>query len=363
MKLRRLSAFLYKETLQIFHDPSSILIAVVLPLILLFLMGYAVSLDANKLPLGIINKSASSASHTLIDKFSASPFFETTYGYSEKKLLKKIETNHLRGLLIIDENFGIDNEFKLQLLVDASDPNSAGLAQKYAASIINSWAVEEKIIQKIPVDIRPRYWFNPESSSRYFLLPGSIAVIMTLIGTLLTALVIAREWERGTMEALMATPISMTEILLGKLIPYFFLGLGSLLLCFIVAYFWYEIPFKGNLLLLFLLGAFYLFPSLSIGLLISTLSKNQFVAAQASLIIGFMPAFLLSGFLFEIANMPYWLQILTYLFPARYFVESLQTIFLVGNIPSLFIKDMFAMSVMGVFFFTLVVKNTKKALE
>ncbi|MDH4945024.1 ABC transporter permease [Sulfurimonas sp. C5] len=363
MRLRRLNAFLYKETLQVFHDPSAILIAIVLPLILLFLMGYAVSLDANKLPLGIINKSASSESHALINKFSASPFFQTTYGYSEEKLLKKIETNHLKGLLVIDENFGIDNEFKLQLLVDATDPNSAGLAQKYASSIINTWAVDEGIIKKIPIEIRPRYWFNPETSSRYFLLPGSIAVIMTLIGTLLTALVIAREWERGTMEALMATPITMTEVILGKLIPYFFLGLGSLLLCFIVAYFWYEIPFEGNLFLLFLLGAFYLFPSLSIGLLISTLSKNQFVAAQASLIIGFMPAFLLSGFLFEIANMPEWLQIFTYLFPARYFVESLQTIFLVGNIPSLFIKDMFSMSVMGLFFFTLVVRNTKKALE
>lgn len=363
MKLRRLTAFIYKETLQIFHDPSAILIAVVLPLILLFLMGYAVSLDAKKIPLGIINKSASLSSHTLIDKFSASPFFKTRYGYNEKKFLKQIETSHLKGLLIIDENFDIDNRYKLELLVDASDPNSAGLTQKYAISIINSWGVEAGLIKKIPIEIKPRYWFNPNTSSRYFLLPGSIAVIMTLIGTLLTALVIAREWERGTMEALIATPISMTEIIIGKIIPYFVLGLGSLLLCFLVAYFWYEIPFEGNLFLLFVLGAFYLFPSLSIGLLISTLAKNQFVAAQASLIIGFLPAFLLSGFLFEIKNMPGWLQSVTYLFPARYFVESLQTIFLVGNIPMLFLKDILAMSVIGFVVFTLVMKNSKKALE
>ncbi|MFT7861081.1 MAG: ABC transporter permease [Sulfurimonas sp.] len=363
MKLRRISAFLYKETLQIFHDPSAILIAVVLPLILLFLMGYAVSLDAKKIPLGIINKSSSLSSHTLIDKFSASPFFKTTYGYNEKKFLKQIETSDLKGLLIIDENFDIDHRYKLELLVDASDPNSAGLTQKYAQSIINSWGVDAGLVQKIPIKLKPRYWFNPNTSSRYFLLPGSIAVIMTLIGTLLTALVIAREWERGTMEALIATPISMTEIIIGKIIPYFVLGLGSLLLCFLVAYFWYEIPFEGNLFLLFLLGGFYLFPSLSIGLLISTLAKNQFVAAQASLIIGFLPAFLLSGFLFEIKNMPGWLQSVTYLFPARYFVESLQTIFLVGNIPMLFLKDILAMSAIGLVVFTLVLKNSKKALE
>ncbi|QOP41824.1 ABC transporter permease [Sulfurimonas marina] len=363
MKLRRLSALLVKESFQIIRDPSAILIAFILPLILLFLMGYAVSLDAKKLPFGIINKSATLSSHTLLQKFAASPFFKTTFAYNEEKLLKEIETNHLKGLLIIDEDFGLNNEYKFQLLVDASDPNTAGLLQKYTSGIIQNWSVEEGIVAKLPIEIKPRYWFNPETSSRYFLLPGSIAVIMTLIGTLLTALVIAREWERGTMEALMATPVSMAEIIVGKLLPYFILGLGSMLLCFVVAYYWYEVPFEGNIFLLFVLGAFYLFPSLNIGLLISTLAKNQFVAAQVSLIIGFLPAFLLSGFLFEIANMPYWLQLVTYIFPARYFVESLQTIFLVGNIPSLFLKDIFAMTLVGVFVFIIVMKKSKKGLE
>ncbi len=363
MRLKRLSALLRKETLQVVRDPSAILIAFILPLILLFLMGYAVSLDANKLPLGIINKSQSKASNTLIQKFSTSPFFNVTFGHNEQKFFKDLQTNDLKGVLIIDEDFSKNSEYKLQLLVDATDPNTAGLLQKYASSIITNWSVQEEIVAKIPITIKPRYWFNANSSSRYFLLPGSIAVIMTLIGTLLTALVIAREWERGTIEALMATPISMIEIIIGKLIPYFMLGLGSLLLCFVVAYFWYEIPFEGNIFLLFVLGAFYLFPALSIGLLISTVAKNQFVAAQVAIIAGFLPAFLLSGFLFEIDNMPYALQLLTHVIAARYFVESLQTIFLVGNIPSIFIKDILGMVLVGLFFFALVVKKTKKALE
>jgi ABC-2 type transport system permease protein len=180
--------------------------------------------------------------------------------------------------------------------------------------------------------------------------------------TILTALVIAREWERGTMEALMATPATMSEILIGKLIPYFILGMFSMLLCFIVAYFWYEIPFMGSFFILIILSSIYLFSSLSIGLLISTLAKNQFVAAQMSLIVGFLPAFILSGFLFEIGNMPQWLQYITSIIPARYFVESLQTIFLAGNIYEIFIFDAFIMILISALLFAFVLKKSKKAL-
>lgn len=363
MNRKRLFALLLKETLQIMRDPSAILIAVILPLILLFLMGYAVSLDAKNISLGIINKSNTKEAHALVSSFVGSSSFKTHMSYDKKELMQLLQENKLKGVLEVPASFGKHDDYTLQILIDATEPNTGGLIQNYASKIIRNWAIEEGIMPSAGISVVPRYWFNPPLSSRYFLLPGSISVVMTLIGILLTALVIAREWERGTMEALMATPTSMMEIILGKLIPYFILGLGSMILCFVVVYFWYDIPFKGSFGILFLLSAVYLFPSLSIGLLISTLAKNQFVAAQVSLIAGFLPAFLLSGFLFEINNMPMALQIFTYIIPARYFVESLQTIFLVGNIPSIFIKDMACMFLVGLFFFTLVVKKTKKGLE
>lgn len=363
MRLKRLFALLQKESLQIVRDPSAILIAVILPLILLFLMGYAVSLDAKNIPFAILNKSNTKEAHSLVLAFIGSPFFNAKVKYDKQELLKELESSKIKGLMELPQEFGKNHNYNIQLLVDGTEPNTGGLLQKYASSIIQKWAYDERVIPDRSITIKPRYWFNPSTSSRYFLLPGSIAVIMTLIGTLLTALVIAREWERGTMEALMATPASMIEIIIGKLLPYFLLGMGSMVLCFVVAYFWYHIPFEGNIFILFILSAFYLFPSLSIGLLISTIAKNQFVAAQISIIAGFLPAFLLSGFLFEIDNMPYWLQLVTHVIPARYFVESLQTIFLVGNIPSIFIKDILGMFVVGAFFFTLVVKKSKKGLE
>lgn len=362
MNLKRLKALLIKESLQVFRDPSSILIAFILPLLLLFLMGYAVSLDARKIPVAIISKSNSELSQKLISSFYSSKFFEVDLSKDKEFYINELQKGKIKAILSINNDFGKNNKYDLQIITDGSEPNSAGLIQNYVNGVIKLWAKNNNIVNKENIQLLTRYWFNTPLSSRYFLLPGSIAVIMTLIGTLLTALVIAREWERGTMEALMATPATMAEIIVGKLIPYFILGMFSMLLCFIVAYFWYEIPFIGSFFILIILSSIYLFASLSIGLLISTLAKNQFVAAQVSIIAGFLPAFILSGFLFEIGNMPQWLQHITLIVPARYFVESLQTIFLTGNIYEIFIFDIIAMILISILFFTLVLKKSKKGL-
>lgn len=363
MNGKRFKALLIKESLQIIRDPSAILIAFILPLILLFLMGYAVSLDAKNIPLGIVSKSNNEASQKLIAAFKGSNFFTVSLGKNKTAFIQKIQEGELRGLLAIDEDFGKNGTYKIQLLADGTEPNTAGFVQNYANGVITLWAQNTGITEGNAVQVESRYWFNPPLSSRYFLLPGSIAVVMTLIGTLLTALVVAREWERGTMEAMMATPASMIEIVVGKLVPYFVLGMGSMVLCFTVAYFWYAIPFQGSLWMLFVLSGFYLFPALSIGLFISTAAKNQFVAAQVSIIAGFLPAFLLSGFLFQIENMPTWLQIATHAVPARYFVESLQTVFLAGDIYAIFFKDIAGMLIIGTIVFLLVLKKSKKGLE
>jgi ABC-2 type transport system permease protein len=362
MNPRRLKALLLKESYQILRDPSAILIAVILPLILLFLMGYAVSLDSKRIPIGVVSSSQSDDARALVEAFQGSIFFVAETGTDERRFLERMQRGSLKGIVTLDPRFGEAGRYRVQILADGTEPNSAGFLQKYVSGVVQQWAAG--LDPSGPaITVEPRYWFNPPVSSRYFLLPGSIAVVMTLIGILLTALVVAREWERGTMEAIMATPSSMIEIIVGKLIPYFVLGMGSMILCFFVAYFWYAIPFHGSLLILFVISAVYLFPALSIGLFISTVAKNQFVAAQAALLAGFLPAFLLSGFLFEIENMPQWLQVLTYAVPARYFVESLQTLFLAGDIYPLFLRDSAGMLAIGLFFFGLILKQSKKGLE
>ncbi|MDR1284844.1 MAG: ABC transporter permease [Campylobacteraceae bacterium] len=363
MNKKRLKALIRKESLQIMRDPSALLIVFILPLLLLFLMGYAVSLDAKNIPIGIVSKSDSSYARSLVESFRGSRYFVINESKDKEFFMDMLQNNKIKAVLEIDDKFGRENSYKIQLLVDATEPNLAGFVQKYVSNIISLWARQNAVITTTDIKIESRYWFNLPVSSVYFLIPGSIVIVMTMIGTLLTSLVVAREWERGTMEAIMATPTSMLEIIIGKIIPYFVLAMWSLLLCFLIAYFWYEVPFRGSLLILFIMGAIYLFPALTSGLLISTLTKNQFIAAQISLVASFLPAYLLSGFLFEIENMPEWLQVLTHIVPARYFVNSIQTLFLAGNIYEIFLKSIFGIIVIGVVLFLLVFIKSKKGLE
>ncbi|WP_373073146.1 ABC transporter permease [Sulfurimonas sp.] len=369
MKLNRFNALFIKETLQIVRDPSSILIAVVLPLILLFLMGYAISLDSKNIPMGLVIEKHSKYSSSLLHSFYNSKSFDVEVNNDRRYFEKKIQEGKIRAIVIIPSTFAKDiakGKPSIQILADGTEPNIAGYVQKYTNGLWQNWLVQEGLIDNaniVNIDIQTRYWFNAPLVSKYFLLPGSIAIILTLIGTLLTALVVSREWERNTMEAIMSTPITITELVLGKIMPYFILGLMSTLLCVVIAIGWFDIPFRGSYFLLFITSSIYLFPALSLGLLISTISKNQFVAAQASLIVGFLPAFLLSGFIFQISSMPQWLQIITYALPARYFVEILQTLFLTGNVYEVIISNVAAMVVVGVVLFSMIIKVTRKRLD
>ena len=213
-----------------------------------------------------------------------------------------------------------------------------------------------------PITAEQRVWFNPELTSRYFLVPGSIAIVMTLVGTLLTSLVVAREWERGTMEAMMATPVTAAELLAGKVLPYFLLGLASMTLCVLLAVFLFGVPLRGSLLALYALSATFLMPALGQGLLISAATKNQFLASQLALISGFLPSFLLSGFLFEIDSMPVVIQWITLIVPARYLIPSLQTVFLAGDIWPMFLRAIAVMLLIGAAFFALAIRNTRKRI-
>ena len=208
-----------------------------------------------------------------------------------------------------------------------------------------------------------RIWFNPAVQSRFFLVPGLIAVIMTLIGTLLTALVVAREWERGTMETLLVTPIRIHELLLGKLIPYFILGMGGMLLTVAMAVSVFEVPLRGSFFILLAVSALFMLVALAMGLLISTLVKNQFVAGQIAIIVTYLPAFILSGFIFDINSMPTVIQWITHIVPARYFVAILQTVFLAGNVWQVILPNAAALILMAIGLLWIVRRKVSKHLE
>lgn len=371
MNRRILLALLKKESLQILRDPSAILIAFILPLLLLFIFGYGINLDSNRIRMGLVVEKTDATTRSLVSAFSGSKFFELRIAQDKRELIPELIAGRLRGITVIPEPFSRDliknKHAVVQSIADGSEPNLAFFVNNFTTGLINQWLFEysmnERVAAPTGIQLDSRFWYNAALKSRNFLIPGSIAIIMTLIGTLLTALVIAREWERGTMEALMATPVSIIEILLGKLIPYFCLGLLSMLICLAVSYGYYGVPFRGSLLALVTVSSVFLCAALGQGLLISTLARDQFIASQAALMSAFLPAFMLSGFVFEISAMPNFIQWLTYLISARYFVTSLQSIFLVGDVWPLLIKMIAAIAVIAVVFYCLILGRTQKRLD
>jgi ABC-2 type transport system permease protein len=367
---RRFGALLVKESIQIVRDPSSILIAFVLPLILLFLFGYGISLDSNLVRVGVVVEKSDAPSQSLAASFQGSRFFEVVAAQDRREVIPKLIAGDIRGIVVIPEDFGAKvaqnpASARIQVITDATNPNTAKFVENYAEGVWQTWLAlrTPENPQQAAVTLEPRYWFNPELTSRYFLVPGSITIIMALVGTLLTALVVAREWERGTMEALMATPISIPELIFGKLLPYFALALGAMAMCTAIAVFLFGVPFRGSFLALVVISSAFLVPALGQGLLISSATKNQFVASQVALLSGFLPAVLLSGFIFEIKSMPELVQWITYIVPARYLVPSLQTVFLVGDIWPLFLRDIASMLGIGAVFLIFTALTTRKSLE
>jgi ABC-2 type transport system permease protein len=368
---RRLRALIWKEAIQIVNDPSSILIAFVLPVLLLFLFGYAVSLDSTKLKIGFVMEDRTPETESLLAAFRDSKYFILTTSFSQQELEKELLAGKIRGLVVVPIDFSRKRQWKnsqrtIQIIADGSEPTIANFVQNYARALVALWvqqrAMETGLSMPASIDIETRMWFNPSLESKNYLVPGSIAIIMTMIGTLLTAMVVAREWERGTMETMMSTPVRIQEIILGKLLPYFALGLGSMVFCTVVAIFVFRTPFRGSFLSLFLFSSLFLFTCLGIGLLVSTLAKSQFVAAQFSLVLAFLPAVQLSGFIFEISSMPAIIQGLTYLFPARYFVQGLQSIFLAGDIGPILLSNGLVLVGFSILLFLLNARLTHKRL-
>ncbi len=369
---RRMRALVHKEFLQIIRDPSSILISVLLPLILLFIYGTGLSLDADHIKIGLVLEDTAPDARSFAESLTNSRFLDVTMARDRREVVDEIEKGHLRGMVVIPSYFSAfreqpDETAPIQVIADGSEPNTAKFVQNYALAAWQLWLTQERItrgLQGLPqVSLQPRFWYNEELESHFFLIPGSLAIIMTLVGTLLTALVISREWERGTMESMLSTPVEISELLMGKLLPYYILAMSTLGMIAFLAQLIYQVPLRGSWFALALVAGVFLIPALALGLLISTVARNQLVSSQIAMVTGFLPAFMLSGFIFEIASMPWPIQIITYILPARYFVSCLQTLFLVGDQWSLLIPNMLPMLAIGVVLQLLTARFTRKRLD
>lgn len=371
MNVMRLKGLIRKEFLQIWRDPSSIAIAFVLPVVLLLLFGYGVSLDARHAPIALVVEQPDAATASFTGAFRKLDYFAPLTFADMQSAGEAMREGEVMAILHLRDDFGRAVQrpggAAAQLIVNGVNANTARLISGYANGVWATWlrqyAAQNGVNFPVPVMVQSRVWFNAELSSRNYLVPGLIAVIMTLIGALLTALVVSREWERGTMEALMATPVSMPEILLGKVLPYFLLGAGGMLLSVAMAVWLFGVPLRGSFLLLLFVASLFLLVALGMGLLISSVARNQFVASQIALVVTFLPAFLLSGFIFEIASMPQVVQVITHIIPARYFVSLLHTLFMAGDIWAVIVPNALALAAMAMLFLLLVRRISRKRLD
>jgi len=378
---QRLAGFIRKEWLQIIRDPSSIIVAVVLPLILLFIFGYGVSLDAKNQPIAIVFETSAPEARDFLASMQATRYLVPHIAAHRPEATQWLRQGTVKAIVLFGSDFGTRlhgsavpdmsgrglRPAPIQVIVNATDANTARLLAGYVQGAWATWLISREHArpgsQVTPVNVEFRVWFNEELDSHKSIVPGLVAVIMTLIGALLTTLVIAREWERGTMEALLTTPLTRAELLIGKLLPYFFLGMGGMAASVTAALILFGLPFKGSILVLLLASSMFLLVVLGLGIAVSTITRNQFAASIIGITATMMPAVLLSGFIFDIRSMPKFIQLITYIFPARYFVDILKTLFLAGNIWAVLLPNLAALTVMAGFFITLTVAKTRRTLD
>ena len=369
---QQLAAIMIKEGKQVVRDPSSWIIAVVLPLTFLFLFGFGISLDTTVVKIAMVREDGGRDALAFAAALTNSRWFLVVAATDRRSAERALQDQSVKAVIIIPAEFGRrlnaqNTTARVQVLVDGAEPNTANYVHGYVQAIWNGFLAargrEQGAAPAAAVSVEVRYWYNANAVSRWFLIPGSMTVIMTLLGTLLTSLVIAREYERGTLEALYATPLTRGQILIGKTLPYFLLAMVSMLVCVLTALLLFKLPLRGSFLALGLVSAVFLVPALGQGLLISVTMRTQMAAAQLGLMTGYMPAMMLSGFLFDIHSMPWWLQAITLAIPARYMNVSLQTVFLAGDLWSVLIPNMLFMLAVGALFFGLTWRRLHKRVD
>jgi ABC-2 type transport system permease protein len=362
MSWTRLGAMAWKEAIQIRRDIRSLIIVIIMPVVLTLLFGYGVNLDLKHLPVYVYDQESSQDSQELLKRFQASEYFEVVRAVnSYPELTRAIDDGRAKMGLVIPYDFSqrlhSGSPVNVQALIDASDDNSANVLIGYSQGVVQGYSNDVRLEwlrrrgqtdQPVPLTVDARTWYNEDLESSWFIIPGVLALVMSVVGAFLTSLTIAREWERGTMEQLVSTPVTALEILLGKLAPYFVIGMFDAALCAVMAIFWFHVPFRGTLIGLVASSALFLVALLCLGFFISVIAKTQLAASQAALIVTFLPAFLLSGFLFAIEQMPYAVQMITRVIPARYYVSILKKVFLKGTPLTLMYSDLLPLAVFAV---------------
>lgn len=370
----RALAMIRKETRQMLRDKSTLTLGIILPILLLLLFGFGLSLDVKSVPVAVVRDSSSPVTRDLYTSLKLSPYFAPSMVNSWQEAENLLRTGGTDAIVRRAMKESPDGLEHIQIVVNGRDSNTARIMQRYLEGAISRWAqLRQSKLSFLSGGAAPesagraraetRIWYNSQLESRYFLIPGVTVLIMTLIGTLLTALVIAREWERGTYEALAATPVKRWEIVAGKTVPYFALGMIGLSLCLIAATFVFGVPMRGSLLIIIAASAIYMLVALGIGLLISSLVKNQFLASQIVLIFSFMPTLMMSGFIFDLKSAPAVAYYIAHIFPATWYVDLMQSLFLVGNVPGLVIRDLLILSAFALILLGLAGASIKKSLE
>jgi ABC-2 type transport system permease protein len=377
MSWKRLLVMAKKEVLQILRDPRSLAIVFIMPAILVVLFGYGVSLDLKGLPVYVYDRDGSQQSQDLLKRFQASQYFRIEKVVDNyPQVVRAIDDGGAKMGIVIPWNFSQilrdGGKVQVQALVDATDDNTANILIGYTQGVVQGYSSEIQVqtlrrlgaaIQPASVQVETRTWYNEDLESSAFIIPGVLALVMSVIGAFLTSLTIAREWERGTMEQLISTPVSATEIMLGKLIPYFVLGMADTGISAFIAIYWFKVPFRGSYMTLLFSSALFLVVVLSLGFFISVLAKGQFAASQIALLVTFLPAFLLSGFLFAIEQMPAFLQAFTHIVPARYYVSVLKKIFLKGTPTAMLYADLVPLGLFALVLGVLATRSFHKRLS
>ena len=370
-KVRRVVALIRKEGRQVLRDPSSFAIGVVLPLMLILLFGYGLSLDVKHVPVAVVLEDRSSDTREIAASFQLSPYFETHLSQSMAQAQELMLSGQVQGIVVMQADFARRaslGDASVQIVVDGIDANTARIIEAYAGAAVAQAGVRLAAegrgggVAGGQAVVENQLWFNNANDSRYFLVPGLIVLIITLIGAFMTSMVVAREWERGTFEALFVTPVRTDEILIGKIVPYFLLGMGGLLLCMASAKFLFDVPFRGSFPTLIGASMLYLLVSVAMGLLISSTLKSQFLACQIALVVTFMPALLLSGFIYDLRSVPLAIRLISYLVPARYYVSLLQTMFLAGDVWSVILPNVAFLAVVAIIMLALTGRATRKSL-
>jgi len=366
-----LIALTRKETRQLLRDKSNLMVGLFLPLMLILIFGYGLTFDVRNAPVALVTEDTSPAVQDVLAGFYLSPYFAPVPLVSMRDAVQLMREKRVDAIVYVRSDFSRQlarGDATIQVLVHGVDANRARVIEAYAQGAIAQWSAKRAAagetagMAQPAITLQSRLWFNEANNSRYFLVPGLIVLIMTLNGALLTSLVMAREWERGTLEALFVTPVHATEIVIAKLIPYFVVGLAGLAMCLLSAKFLFFVPVRGSLSLIVLTSMIYLLVSLGTGLLISAAIKSQFLASQVALVVGFLPALMLSGFIFDLHSVPRFVRMISRVLPATYYVEALQTLFLAGNVTGLLLRNGAALIVAAIILLAAARLNTRKEL-